>query len=143
MGRFDTLLIIIAHLCKHHHTGAMIRTSGDKMYKDLRWETIKTRILFLSLCLCRKIHRNATRPLIKSCLTSINLQKQVRNRQDKVNNSYYYVDFIQNDVFFQNSFFPKTTKLYDKIPSHIKNTWDFSEFKEKLYTHIKQKNKIL
>ena len=65
-------------------TGAMIRTSGDKMYKDLGWETIKTRILFLSLSLFRKIHTNATRPLIKSCLPSINLQKQVRTRQDKV-----------------------------------------------------------
>ena len=99
----------------------MIRTSGDKMYKDLGWETIKTRILFLSLCLFRKIHTNATRPLIKSCLPSINLQKQVRTRQDKVINSYYYDDSIQNYVFFQNSFFPKITKLYDKIPSHIKN----------------------
>ena len=45
-------------------TGAMIRTSGDKMYKDLGWETIKTRILFLSLCLFRKVHTNATIPLI-------------------------------------------------------------------------------
>ena len=94
------------------------------MYKGLGWETIKTRILFLSLCLFRKIHTNATRPLIKSCLPSITLQKQVRTRQDEVINSYYYADFIQNYVFFQNSFFPKITKHYDRIPSHIKkHTW--------------------
>ena len=56
-------------------TGGMIRTSDDKMYKDLGSETIKTRILILSLCLFRKIHSNATRPLIKSCLPPIDLHK--------------------------------------------------------------------
>ena len=50
-----------------------------------------------------------------------------------------YCDVIQNDVFFQNSFFPKITKLYDKIPSHIKNTYDFSDFKERQSTHLKPK----
>ena len=101
-------------------TGAMSRSSGDKIYKDLGWETITTRILFLSLWLFRKIHTNATRPIIKSCLPWMNLQKQVRTRQDKVVNSYCYAHSIQNDLFFQNSFFLKITKLYDKIPSHIK-----------------------
>ena len=91
------------------------------------------------MCLFRKIHINATRPLIKSCLLQINLQKQVRTRQDKLINSYYYADFNQNDVFFRNSFFPKITKLYDRIPSHIKNTYDFSEFKERLSIHLKPK----
>ena len=54
-------------------------------------------------------------------------------------NSYYYADFIQNDVFFQKSSYPKITKLYDRIPSHIKNTYDYSEFKERLSTHLKPK----
>ena len=120
-------------------TGAMIRTSGDKMYKDLGWETIKTRILFLSLCLFRKIHTNATRPLIRKCLPQTNLQKQVRTRQDKLVNSYYYNEFTEREAFFQNSFFPKITKLYDRIPNHIKNTSDFSEFKERLYIHLRPK----
>ena len=88
-------------------TGAMIRTSGDKMYKDLGWETIKTRILFLSLCLFRKIHTNATRPLIRRCLPQTNLQKQVRTRQDKLVNSYYYNEFTEKEAFFQISFFSK------------------------------------
>ena len=88
-------------------TGAMIKTSGDKMYEDLGQETVKTRILFLSLCLLRKNHTNATRPLIRSCFPRKNLQNQVRTRQDKLINSYYYADFIQNEVFFQNYFFSK------------------------------------
>ena len=70
--------------------------SGDKMYKDLGWETIKTKILFLSLCLFRKLHTNATRPLVRICLPHINIQKQVRTRQHKPINSYIYADFIQN-----------------------------------------------
>ena len=66
------------------------------------------------------------------------------NKYGKVINSYYYADFIQNDVFFQNSFFPKIIKLYDKIPSHLKTTYDFSDFKDRQSTHLKpKKNKTL
>ena len=59
-------------------------------------------------------------PLIRKCLPQTNLQKQVRTRQDKLVNSYYYNEFTEKEAFFQNSFFPKITKLYDRIPNHIK-----------------------
>ena len=49
-------------------TGALHLTSQASLEKDLAWETLDDRALFLGLSLFHKIHLNQTRPLIKTAM---------------------------------------------------------------------------
>ena len=53
-------------------TGALHLTSREKLNSELGWETIKTRIDYLGLCLFQKINLAETRPLVQSCMTAKN-----------------------------------------------------------------------
>ena len=55
-------------------TGALHFTSKDKLNAELGWESIKTRIDFLGLCLFQKIHLHLTRPLVRKCMSKIKEQ---------------------------------------------------------------------
>ena len=84
---------------------AMIRINTDKLYKELGWESIRTRIYFLSICIFRKIHTLKTRPIIKSCLPPINQLRQVRTRLDKQINNNYYAEFPKKICVLPKLFF--------------------------------------
>ena len=56
-------------------TGALHFTNQDKLNLDLGWESIKQRIDFLGLCFFHKIHRQETRPLIRSCMSKLDRDK--------------------------------------------------------------------
>ena len=57
-------------------TGALHLKSREKLNVELGWENIKTRIKFLGLCYFHKIHVHETRPLIRSCLTPLDMEKK-------------------------------------------------------------------
>ena len=57
-------------------TGALHFTSREKLNEDLGWETIKKRIDFLGLCIFHKIHRYECRPLLRKCLTKLDIEKR-------------------------------------------------------------------
>ena len=59
-----------ARLC----TGALYRTSQVKLEHDLSWETLVSRVDFLSLSIFYKISHNLTRPLIKKCMLTLKIQ---------------------------------------------------------------------
>ena len=56
-------------------TGELHFTNQDKLNLDLGWESIKQRIDFLGLCFFHKIHRQETRPLIRSCMSKLDRDK--------------------------------------------------------------------
>ena len=51
-------------------------TSKEKLFLELRWETIEQRAYILGICLFHKVVRGETRPLIKSILPEINKTNQ-------------------------------------------------------------------
>ena len=61
-------------------TGGLYHTSREKLNNELGWENIKTRIDFLGLSIFHKIHLKETRPLVRSCLTKLDFEKN--NLQD-------------------------------------------------------------
>ena len=57
-------------------TGALHHTSREKLNNELGWENVKTRIDFLGLSIFHKIHLKETRPLIRSCMTKLDFEKE-------------------------------------------------------------------
>ena len=62
-------------------------TSREKLEHELGWETCQERAYNLGLTLFHKIHLNATRPLIKNCMPSLNA------RAKKSDSENVYVEF--------------------------------------------------
>ena len=85
-------------------TGALHLTSAEKINEELGWESIKTRIDFLGLTLFYKINYDATRPLIRSCLTSKILRLNSRQFGQYTNYPNYGAKFKNH--FFH--IFPKS-----------------------------------
>ena len=91
-------------------TGALHFTSREKLNEDLGWETIKKRIDFLGLCIFHKIHRYECRPLLRKCLTKLDIEK----RQTRFKGGYgHYPNYGHK---FLNSFFPYISKLWNSLP---------------------------
>ena len=64
ISRLRQLQYRAAKLC----TGTLHLTSQASLEKDLAWESVGDRALFLGLSLFHKIHINQTRPLIKTAM---------------------------------------------------------------------------
>ena len=133
----------VAKLEKIQYFAARIATSTpkcsstEKLYKDLGWETVSNRIKFLSISLFHKIHTNATRPLSRECLPPKNLNP------DQTRSAKTYLDFPYPRQILQKtmdkSFFSVASKQWDSLPTELKQTWDFPEFKEGLTEILKPK----
>ena len=102
-------------------------SSAEKLYKELGWESICNRIKFLSISLFHKIHTNSTRPLTRDCLPPKNpLLHPTRTGRA-------YLEFPYHKLILKKtldkSFFSITAKQWDLLPTDLKQTWDFPEFK--------------
>ena len=56
-------------------TGALHFNNKENLNNELGWESFKTRIDFLGLSLFHKIHRHETRPLVRTCVSNIDYEK--------------------------------------------------------------------
>ena len=61
-------------------TGALHFTSMEKLNIELGWETMKKIIEFLGLSLFHKIHLHETRPLSRTCLSELDVEKKCVTR---------------------------------------------------------------
>ena len=89
-------------------TGALYFTSREKLNVELGWETIKKRIEFLSLTLFHKIHLRETRPLIKTCLTNLDYERNYLLRSKGG-----YLPYPNYGNAFLNSFSPFMSKKWN------------------------------
>ena len=112
-------------------TGALHFTNQDKLNLDLGWESIKQRIDFLGLCFFHKIHRQETRPLIRSCMSKLDRDK-VRITRSKGG----YLPFKNYGNTFLKSFFPHISKFWNSLPLSTQ-CLDVSEFKKQLKLDMK------
>ena len=55
-------------------------TNREKLNIELGWESIKKRSDNLGLAIFHKIHSHETRPLIRSCMPSIDLENKFNTR---------------------------------------------------------------
>ena len=111
-------------------TGALHLTSREKLNSELGWETIKTRIDYLGLCLFHKITKHETRPLITTYMTAQNM----RNKNSKL-----FGQFTKHKNFgvkFCNSFFPYFTNKWNTLPRLLQFS-DLVDFKSRLKTRLK------
>ena len=111
-----------ARLC----TGALYLTSKIKLEHDLSWESIPSRVDFLSLSIFHKIAHHLTRPLIKKCMPVLNCT--VHNTR----NPSHFKPFQHKSQYFLKTFFPYTTKIYNNLLPHLRNNHDMVDFKLQL-----------
>ena len=127
-----------------HVTGALHFTSREKLNHELGWESILERGNFLSVNIFQKIHLHETRPLIRNCMPKFRLENNLNLR-----NKNGYVPFPYRGEKFNSSFFPNTTKIWNKLPKNIQsqNMEDFkrstkSIFKPPRYKHFSRGSKL-
>ena len=114
-------------------TGALHLTSRDKLDAELGWENISTRAEFLGLSLFHKIHLHETRPLVRTCMSTLSANFQ--NTRAKG----CYVTFPNLGNHFSKSFFPHFTKSWNNLERSLQSEPDLSVFKEKLKLNLKPK----
>jgi len=95
-------------------SGALQYTSQSKIEAELGWESIESRSYFLGLSLFHKVHRNETRPLIKTCMQPLDIQSINRRSNGG------YVPFPFKGKKFENCFFPFYTAKWNKLTKDIK-----------------------
>ena len=119
-----------AKLC----TGALHFTSQSSLEKDLAWESVDDRAMFLGLSLFHKIHLNQTRPLIKKAMA-----KPRNVGITRASDSFKYEAFPPKLKTFSDSFFPYYTKKWNELPDVLKREGDLNQFKDLLKSHVKPK----
>ena len=115
---------------------------NTKKYPTYR-ESIQKRCDILSLNFFHKIHRYETRPLIRSCMPTPDIEKRYPSRSKGG-----YLPFKKFNTKFNNSFFPNTTLLWNNLPKSVKCK-DLIEFKQYIkydlkppsYKHFSRGNK--
>ena len=112
-------------------TGAKHYTSRQKLNQELGWESIKTRIEFLGLCIFHKIHIQETRPLIRSCITQLDMEKRYFTRSKGG-----YLPYPNFGVRFDNTYFPYISKLWNNLEISTRSL-GLSDFKMKLKSKLK------
>ena len=112
-------------------TGALHYTSREKLYIELGWETITERLKFLGLCIFHKIHIQETRPLLRKCLTKLDLEKKNFLRSK---GGYLPYPFLNKK--FSNSFFPFISKIWNNLPNSTKSK-NLLDFKTQMKADIK------
>ena len=116
-------------------TGALQFTSKDKLNLELGWESIVERGNILSLNIFHKIHRHETRPLIKSCMPKLDIEKNYTTRSKGG-----YIPFKYENKNFNTSFFPYTLKLWNNLPRELK-VQDVECFKISIKSLLKPKRR--
>ena len=116
-------------------TGALHLTSREKLNVELGWENIKTRIKFLGLCYFHKIHLHESRPLIRSCLTPLDMEKKHFTRSKGG-----YTPYPNFGSRYLNSFFPFISKIWNDLDITTRSL-PLIDFKSKMKISLKP-NKI-
>ena len=112
-------------------TGALPFSSQAKLESDIAWESTDNRAKFLGLTIFHKIHLGLTRPLIRTCMPSINT--------NNTRGAGCYVVPRNYSRNYKNSFFPLFSSFWSKLNKTIRNERDIYIFKEQLKLLFKPK----
>lgn len=113
--------------------GALPRSETSLLYKDLGWDSLKSRRLNSKLCLLYKINNGMTQNYlledIKKFTKIINPNSRVTRSASK--SSGFDNPFGRTDKF-KNSFFPSTLKLWNNMSTDIRTLDSLNKFKKYL-----------
>ena len=125
-------------------TGTYHFTSKDKLNTELGWETIKKRAENLGLTIFHKIHKQETRPIVRSCMPKFDIE-----RKNILRSKGGYIPFKNYNMKYKNSFFPHTTNLWNCLPDEVKckELLEFKDYVKKQlkptrYKHFSRGNKL-
>ena len=109
-------------------TGALHFSSKEKLNLELGWEDIKTRADMLGLNIFHKIHVHETRPLITTCMSKLDYE-----RQNVLRSKGGYLPYKNYGDKFWKSFFPHISRLWNSLPTNVQilNLQDFKIFTKK------------
>ena len=112
-------------------TGALHYTSKEKLNLELGWESIVERGNMLCLNIFHKIHLHETRPLVRTCMPKLDIEKSCITRSKGG-----YIPFKPKDDKFNTSFFVNTLKIWNNLPANIQCK-EVYEFKLSIKEYIK------
>ena len=106
-------------LCRYHN-----ESSVTKMMKGMGWDTLA----------CRRTRADATMFYkIEHSLVAVPMPASVQRPERLLRNPpHYYRPLYCSTVSFQNSFFPRTVKIWNKIPDYIAAEASLPSFKAAL-----------
>ena len=111
-------------------TGAVRKTSKDKLYDELGWEILEKRIWYRKLCRFFKIFRyKCPKYLFNIILTSVSTY----NTRNTNNIPLFKV----KHNFFRNSFFASVVMEWNKLDLNIRNSESLNIFKKTLLNFIR------
>ena len=109
-------------------TGTMLRTPTTKITDELGWTTLENRRKMHKLLIYHKLHTGNTPSYIHSILPD---SRSTQTRRCLRNSNSLTQPFNRTSLF-QNSFIPGTTRLWNTLPSSVRQL-DHANFKRFLY----------
>jgi len=128
MTRLQTLQNRIGRLV----TGALFRTSTDRLLDDLGWERLQTRRIIHKLLFFHRIFFNA--PRLPTYITQIITESRQNTTGLNLRNASN-LSMPKNRLnSLQHSFFPTTTHLWNQLPLDIRNTYSRHTFRKLIWS---------
>ena len=117
-------------------TGGIRRTSTEKHYQELGFESLQSRRQFRKLSIFYKIIKNEYPPYLYHLIPKPSTLYSTRNSED-------LLSIKANHSFFKNTFFPSTIIEWNKLDSNIRCSPSYKLFRKRILEFIRpQPNSI-
>ena len=113
-------------------TGALRRTSREKLYLELGFESLQQRRWYRKLCCLFKIINNQSPSYLFQLVPSPNIRYFLRNLEN-------IPQIRKKHEFFKSSFFPLSIKECNNLDPHIRKSKSISIFKNTILKFIQSK----
>ena len=113
-------------------TGAIICSSGEKLYEVLGLESLKQRRWLRKLCYFFKIIKNESPKYLFDKIPTTRTTYRTRNNIDNIPR------FNVKHTFFKSSFFPSTVIEWNNLGKSIRSSESFVLFKKSIYNSYNQ-----
>ena len=118
-------------------TGAWRKSSRNKLYSELGWESLSYRRWLRRLLLIFKIRTNMTPKYLKDNLP------QIRQFPYGINNETTFREFFCNTLRYKHSFFPDAIRIWNNIDHSFKIAANILLFKKQLNVLIRPKTRSI
>ncbi|KAI8495333.1 hypothetical protein Bbelb_267880 [Branchiostoma belcheri] len=115
-------------------SGAMARTPRLKLLEELEWDSLAARRDYNRLLIMYKLVSGSVPPhlhLLIPTTRDSQRQLQVRLRND----AHLHVPFCRTATY-RNSFVPYTTRLWNSLPSEVRESASYNQFRQRCRAHI-------
>ncbi|KAI8513106.1 hypothetical protein Bbelb_097450 [Branchiostoma belcheri] len=115
-------------------SGAMARTPRLKLLEELEWDSLAARRDYNRLLIMYKLVSGSVPPHLQVLIpTTRDSQRQLQVRLR--NDAHLHVPFCRTATY-RNSFVPYTTRLWNSLPSEVRESASYSQFRQRCRAHI-------